>query len=98
MKKYKTEYFITVYWTDWDGEKFKLFKDYINSLDVPEEATLNHDYDSTGVSIEIRREETDKEYEARLLDESEKTNRYLREKEESDKKEYERLKAKYENR
>lgn len=95
MKKQITEYFGSIHWSDWDGETFKSFKEYINGLNIPDEAFIDHDYDSTGVLLKLTRKETDSEYKSRLSKENEEMVRYLRIAEDKERAEYERLKKKF---
>jgi len=97
MRKKITEYFKDISLNDWDGETFWSFRAFINNLDIPDEATMSNEYGESYASISIRRDETDEEYEKRLDDESRKRAASLQYQEENEKKEYERLKAKYEN-
>ena len=97
MKRQITEYFENIYWREWDGETFLKFKDYMNNLEIPDEATIEHDWDSTGITIELKREETDEEYEKRLAEIAKKQVIYLESAAKREKEEYLRLKAKFEN-
>lgn len=96
MKKTITEYHGIISLLDWDGETFSAFRAYINNLDVPDGTILEHDYDSKYWSLEERREETDEEYSARIEKETQQRNKTLQEQEDRDKREYLRLKAKFE--
>lgn len=87
MKKTITEYLDEIYLTKWEGRQFVDLKNYINTLDVPDNAFLEI-YDNN-LNFVTKRYETDEEYEIRVKNEEQKT-------EERDQLEYLRLKAKYE--
>lgn len=92
MKKQVKEYIESISWSDWDSETFWSFRAYINNLNVPDEATLDFDYDGSSIDVIFKREETDLEYESRIKAE----DFHQQSLEEREKSEYLRLKQKYE--